>query len=97
VPDFAQRVATKLDLSFIPLIKVVKDYPPQKEMLNNTFQLENIREAFQLIQTPPISPVILIDDIVDSRWTLTYLGILLQDSGVPEVYPFVLAKASKQN
>jgi ATP-dependent DNA helicase RecQ len=42
---------------------------------------------------PPV-PVLLVDDMVDSGWTLTLAAVLLQYHGSGPVYPFALAKAS---
>jgi ATP-dependent DNA helicase RecQ len=43
---------------------------------------------------PADAPVLLVDDLVDSRWTLTYAGWLLREAGVPAVFPLALAIAS---
>ena len=42
-------------------------------------------------------PVLLVDDIVDSGWTLTVAGHLLRTHGSGPVYPFVLAVASARD
>jgi ATP-dependent DNA helicase RecQ len=42
----------------------------------------------------PRGPVLLVDDVVDSGWTLTLLAVMLQQHGSGLVYPFALAKAS---
>ena len=42
----------------------------------------------------PSVPVLLVDDMVDSGWTLTLVAVLLQRQGSGPVYPFALAKAS---
>jgi len=42
----------------------------------------------------PSGPVLLVDDMVDSGWTLTLLGVLLRLRGSGPVHPFALAKAS---
>ena len=42
----------------------------------------------------PAGPVILVDDIVDSGWTLTVAGMLLRSQGSGPVHPFALATAS---
>jgi ATP-dependent DNA helicase RecQ len=42
-------------------------------------------------------PVLLVDDIVDSRWTLTVAGWLLRTSGSGPVHPFALAVASARD
>jgi len=44
--------------------------------------------------TVPELPVLLVDDVVDSRWTLTLGAVLLRQHGSGPVYPFALAKAS---
>jgi ATP-dependent DNA helicase RecQ len=41
----------------------------------------------------PAGPVLLIDDVVDSGWTLTVIAATLREAGSGPVYPFVLAKA----
>ena len=38
--------------------------------------------------------ILLVDDMVDSGWTLTMAAVLLQRHGSGPVYPFALAKAS---
>jgi len=35
-----------------------------------------------------------VDDVVDSRWTLTLAALLLRQHGSGPVYPFALARAS---
>ena len=42
----------------------------------------------------PSDPVLLVDDVVDSGWTLTFCGVLLRTHGSGPVYPFAIAKAS---
>jgi ATP-dependent DNA helicase RecQ len=42
----------------------------------------------------PKGPVLLVDDVVDSGWTLTLLAVMLRQRGSGPVYPFALAKAS---
>jgi ATP-dependent DNA helicase RecQ len=42
----------------------------------------------------PAGPVLLVDDMVDSGWTLTLLAVMLRLRGSGPVYPFALAKAS---
>jgi predicted amidophosphoribosyltransferase len=42
----------------------------------------------------PSGPVLLVDDVVDSGWTLAMASILLRINGSGPVYPFALAKAS---
>ena len=41
----------------------------------------------------PSGPVLLVDDMVDSRWTLTVASWLLRSNGAAEVWPLALARA----
>ncbi|MEL4358864.1 MULTISPECIES: RecQ family ATP-dependent DNA helicase [unclassified Luteococcus] len=36
-------------------------------------------------------PVLLVDDLVDSRWTMTVASVALREAGAPSVLPFALA------
>jgi phosphoribosylpyrophosphate synthetase len=49
--------------------------------------------AGSAVSLPPV-PVLLVDDMVDSGWTLTLAAVLLQHHGSGPVHPFALAKAS---
>jgi ATP-dependent DNA helicase RecQ len=42
----------------------------------------------------PQLPVLLVDDVVDSGWTLTIGALLLRQHGSGPVYPFALARAA---
>lgn len=35
--------------------------------------------------------MILVDDMVDSRWTFTVIGAMLRENGSGNVYPFALS------
>ena len=39
-------------------------------------------------------PVLLVDDLVDSRWTVTVAGRLLRTAGAGAVLPFALGVAA---
>ena len=54
---------------------------------------ETERTALLLLRqlTGPCGTVLLVDDIVDSRWTMTAIGWLLREAGSGPVYPFALA------
>ena len=43
----------------------------------------------------PGGPVLLVDDMVDSRWTLTVVAWLLRSNGSGEVWPLALALAGQ--
>jgi len=94
VRDFARRLAEGLGLPFYPVLVKVKDTPEQKNMQNSTQQARNVADAFQVKGSCPGGAVLLVDDLVDSRWTLTVCGALLREAGSGPVHPFVLATAA---
>ena len=94
VPGFAQRVAELLGLPFYPVLVKIRETPGQKTMQNSSQQALNVADAFQVKSTCPGGPVLLIDDLVDSRWTLTVCGVLLREAGSGHVYPFTLANTA---
>ena len=93
VGDFATRLADGLELEFVDVVGRVRPGVPQKEMENSAQQLTNVYGAFAVRPPVPAGPVLLVDDIFDSRWTLTVIGAALRQAGSGPVYPFVLAKA----
>ncbi|WP_431685771.1 RecQ family ATP-dependent DNA helicase [Hahella sp. NBU794] len=94
VPDFTRRLATRLGLPFLDVVSKVKDNQPQKSQRNRFHQCRNLDGAFTINQKLPATPVLLIDDIVDSGWTLTVIAALLQQAGSGVVYPVALASSS---
>lgn len=92
VPDFAQRLAVVLNLPFHEVLKKTDDRPEQKEMANSIQQARNV-DGSLAISASSIhpGPVLLVDDMVDSRWTLTVASWLLRSSGVGNVWPLALA------
>lgn len=93
VTDFAARLAEALGLPFHDIVRTVGSRRAQSELENSYQQLANVYGAFKIEGTPPDGPVLLVDDIVGSGWTLTVVGVELRDAGGGPVVPFVLAKA----
>jgi ATP-dependent DNA helicase RecQ len=94
VPDFARRLAAKLGLPFHPVLIRTTDAPEQKTMQNSAMQAHNVLGSLAVRGTIPPGPVLLVDDILDSGWTLTMAGWLLRTHGSGMVYPFTLAQAT---
>lgn len=94
VSDFARRLAASLSLLCEDVVVKVRDTETQKLMQNSPQQYANVCEAFEIRGPVPAGPVLLVDDVVDSRWTLTVIGSLLKEAGVHVVYPFALADAA---
>jgi ATP-dependent DNA helicase RecQ len=93
VPNFAKRLAAALGLPFHMVFAKTDDRPEQKTMANSTQQARNIDGSLELNSQPvPQGPVILVDDMVDSRWTLTVAAWLLRKSGSGDVRPMALSQ-----
>ncbi len=92
VQDFAARLATSLNLPFHVALTKTDNRPEQKTMANSTQQARNIDGSLAMSgDSIPAGPVLLVDDMVDSRWTLTVSAWLLAQAGVPNVWPLALA------
>jgi ATP-dependent DNA helicase RecQ len=81
-----------LGLPYRDAVRHTRPHAPQSEK-------DNIAQQFTIVYDSVAvdgvldGPVLLVDDTVDSRWTITVVGALLLDAGVAAVHPFVLAKA----
>jgi ATP-dependent DNA helicase RecQ len=92
VPNLAQRLAAALGLPFQIALAKTDARPEQKTMANSPQQARNIDGSLVLVDQPlPDGPVLLVDDMVDSRWTLTVATWLLRTSGSGEVWPMALS------
>ncbi len=96
---FAKGLAAELGLPYVAALTPSADpgasRSPQKAMQNSVLQLENARSKLA-VDAAAVLPgaVLLVDDLVDSRWTLTVAGSLLRAAGGGPVLPFALAEAS---
>ena len=71
-----------------------EDRPEQKTMENSDKQARNILGSVTVDETAILKcPVLLVDDIVDSRWTFTVLTWELRRRGCDAVWPLALADA----
>jgi ATP-dependent DNA helicase RecQ len=95
VPDFAARLAAALELPFVAALEKIRDTPQQKTMENSAQQLANIAGTFGVVlgSIRP-DPVLVVDDMVDSRWTFTEIAHVLRSAGVAAVYPLALASTA---
>ncbi|MBP7867337.1 MAG: RecQ family ATP-dependent DNA helicase [Acidobacteria bacterium] len=93
VPDFARRLAAALGLPFGDALEKTGERPEQKSMANSIQQARNVDGSLG-VRTGAVrgGPVLLVDDMVDSRWTFTIAAWLLRSHGSGEVRPFALAQ-----
>jgi ATP-dependent DNA helicase RecQ len=95
VPDFARRLAARLRVPFVDCIRKVRATEPQKTRENSFQQAQNLERTFEIdAAAVRPTPVLLVDDLVDSRWTFTVLASKLLQAGSGPVFPFALADSS---
>ena len=95
VSDFTARLANALGLPFRPVVEKVKQNQPQKQQENSFHQSKNLDGVFRVVGPVPKGPVLLVDDVVDSTWTLTVAAALLRQANSGPVYPFALASSTQ--
>ncbi len=93
VPDFATRLAHALNLSFRVAIEKTDSRPEQNKFNNSFQQARNVDGSLAPIRDQILSsPVLLVDDVILSGWTLTISSWLLRKNGSGEVWPLALAQ-----
>ena len=81
-----------LGLPLIQVITCIKEHAAQKTMHNSAQQAANVDGVFAILPgTCQNGAVFLIDDMIDSGWTVTVSGYLLRRHGSGPVYPLALA------
>ncbi|PUE66628.1 RecQ family ATP-dependent DNA helicase [Arcobacter caeni] len=95
VPNFANKVAKKLNLPFIEAVKKIRHNQPQKMMNNSYHQAKNLDGVFDIIDKIPSGAVLLIDDVIDSGWTVTVISALLKRKGSGNIFPASLSTTGK--
>lgn len=91
VPEYARRLAQALGLPFRPVVRKIRSNQPQKLQENRYHQCRNLDGVFGISGAVDPLPVLLVDDVVDSAWTMTVVAALLLQAGSGPVLPFALA------
>ena len=100
VDSLARGIADAGRLTFLGSLEPHNGGPIGGPGGNSAYRLAGVASAFAV---PPAlasqlaaldGPVLLVDDLADSRWTLTVAARLLLQNGAPGVLPFVLALRS---
>lgn len=92
VPDFVKRLADRLGIGYFEGIKKL-DAEEQKKFENSDGQYKNANNSFEIIQVKKEN-ILLVDDMVDSRWTFTVCTIKMREMGSGDIYPFALANTA---
>ncbi|WP_216216170.1 RecQ family ATP-dependent DNA helicase [Amycolatopsis aidingensis] len=100
-PNLVRSLVSKLsEVGRLPLLGMVEPAGPPPRRANSAQRLadlwnrltlpEDLRSALAGVA----GPVLLVDDLIDTGWTMTLAARLLREAGAPAVLPFVLASTS---
>jgi ATP-dependent DNA helicase RecQ len=92
VDSIARGLASAGRLDYLGALELVGAGPTGEPGGNSAYRLAGVWSAFAVgaLQLPA-GPVLLVDDLADSRWTLTVASRLLLKAGASSVLPFALA------
>lgn len=97
VESLASGIATAGRLELLGPLHLAPGAEPLRGSTNSAYR---VRDVWGRFSVPPDlaarlaalnGPVLLVDDLVDSRWTMTVAGRLLRLAGAKEVLPLALA------
>ena len=100
VASVAQGIASIGRLPFLGTLDLVEGGPTGEPGGNSAFRLAGVWDRFAVGPSLAAAlrdadgPVLLVDDLVDSRWTLTVAARTLRQAGADAVLPFALATQS---
>ncbi|WP_166870999.1 MULTISPECIES: RecQ family ATP-dependent DNA helicase [unclassified Salinibacterium] len=92
VESVARGLASAGRLPYVGALELVDGGPRGEPGGNSAYRLSSVWGRFAVPFELPAGPVLLVDDLVDSRWTLTVAGRLLRQAGAGAVLPFALAQ-----
>ena len=94
VPGFARRLAAALRLPYREALARTEQRPEQKTMENSDQQARNVIGSLAVNEEEVLpGAVLLVDDMVDSRWTFAVASWELRRHGSGEVWPLALSDA----
>jgi ATP-dependent DNA helicase RecQ len=99
VSGLAQRIASVGRLPVLGTVTATSSAPPPGggTRANSAQRVRSLHDAFTVPEEVSAhlatldGPVLLVDDLVDSGWTMAIVARLLRLAGAPAVYPFALA------
>jgi ATP-dependent DNA helicase RecQ len=92
VDSVARGLAAAGRLDYLGPLELVGTGPTGEPGGNSAYRLAGVWSAFAVGNLQPAAgPILLVDDLADSRWTLTVAARLLLKAGATTVLPFVLA------
>jgi ATP-dependent DNA helicase RecQ len=100
VASIAEHLARVGRLPLLGALELEGSGPRGESGGNSAYRLASVWNGFVVgpdlagVLAGANGPVLLVDDLADSRWTLTVAGRLLRRAGAPGVLPFALALRS---
>ena len=96
IDSLARKFAEAGRLPLLGSLALVGNGPTGEAGGNSAFRLASVWDRFSAdgIEVPVGRPVLLVDDLVDSRWTITVAGRVLRVAGASAVLPFAAALRS---
>ena len=94
VPSLARRLGERLGLPVREVIAKARPTQPQKGMQNSANQFRNIWGSLS-VDSSLDGSCLLVDDVIDSRWTVTVAARELRRAGCSRVVPIALASAGQ--
>jgi ATP-dependent DNA helicase RecQ len=100
VASIGERIAA---IGRLPLLGTVDPEPSAASAVGRANSAQRVRALHAAFRVRPelretleslTGPVLLVDDVVDSGWTMALVGRLLRQAGAPGVLPFALALVS---
>lgn len=85
-------MATNLELPCIEALEQTGAVQPCDELANSYQKRWNVEDTMVATDDVRPRPVLVVNDLVDSRWTFTKAAFVLRDGGNGPVYPFALAE-----
>lgn len=96
VKDFAHKLAKALGIHCADTVSMTELRPPQKTRENSFRRSENLDGLFIIDKSQVYAgSVLLLDDTVDSGWTITVVAALLKQQGAEHIYPIALTSTAK--
>jgi ATP-dependent DNA helicase RecQ len=95
VADLADGLSRYLRLPVVARYAIVDEsVAPRQGAMNSAQRVAAVGRRYDLVGDVPAGPVLLVDDLVVTGWTLTMAARALRRAGATEVRPLVLAVES---
>lgn len=92
VEEFAQRLAGRLGVAYLPVLLKTRPTAPQKDCANIIQKWENLKNAFACVGQVSGKTLLVFDDVCDTGVTLGEAGKILKKAGAGALYAFCLAR-----